>query len=86
MLVWEVGIEHSIQVVETSLVPPAWMGPVEQEAVVPQDDQKAAQLALRADNGKLVEGTCVLGVACVSRVTCHVQEQARRQRRCSFLT
>jgi hypothetical protein len=42
-------------VVEASLAPPAWMGPVEQEAVAQQDEEKAALLALRADYGKLVE-------------------------------
>jgi len=53
LLVAEVGRVDTLRVVEASLAPPPWMGPVAAVEAVPDEEKKAALAALQ-DYGKLV--------------------------------
>ena len=55
LLVLEMGREDIMRVVEASLAPPLWMGPVEEAAEAPADEAKMAALAALQDYGKMVE-------------------------------
>ena len=55
VLVSENGKADTIRVVEASLAPPAWMGPVEEQVAPQHDEEKAAMAKALADYGKLVE-------------------------------
>jgi hypothetical protein len=55
LLVADFGREDTLRVVEASLAPPPWMGPVVAAAVAPLDEEKKAALAALQDYGKLVE-------------------------------
>jgi hypothetical protein len=55
LLVVEKGRADTLRVVEASLAPPAWMGPVDAAAVAPLDEEKAAMKAALQDYGRLVE-------------------------------
>ena len=68
LLVAEDGRADTLRVVEASLAPPAWMGPVDAaaEAAAEAHEEKAQQIEqLLGDYGKLVEDGCLAGVVFV---------------------
>jgi hypothetical protein len=66
LLVAEVeGKEDTLRVVEASLAPPLWMGPVEEAVVTVPAKTHAALLAVQQDYGKLVEDGALADVVLV---------------------
>jgi hypothetical protein len=55
LLVAEYGREDTLRVVEASLAPPPWMGPVVAAVEAAPDEEKAAALATLEDYGRLLE-------------------------------
>jgi len=55
LLVTEEGRVDTLRMVEASLAPPLWMGPVEEAAAVLPDEDMLSVLALAQNYGKLVE-------------------------------
>ena len=54
LLVAEVGRSNTLRVVEASLAPPLWMGPVEEAEAVLHDESMLSALAVLRNYGKLV--------------------------------
>jgi hypothetical protein len=74
LLVSELRRVNTLRVVEASLAPPPWMGPVAAAAVAPHDEAKAAALATLEDYGRLVEDgdlSDVVFVVDVERLPAH---------------
>jgi len=65
LLVTEEGRVDTLRMVEASLAPPLWMGPVEEAAAVLPDEAMLSVLALAQNYGKLVEDGELMDVVLV---------------------